>query len=479
MKSQHVAKCFLTLTIIFSTNFGYTQTTENIESQINALFSKYNSKTSGVAVSVVKDGKIIFKKGYGMANLEYDIPITPNTVFHVGSVSKQFTAFSIYLLERQGKISLEDDVRKYISEVPNLGKTIKIKHLIGHTSGLRDQWALLTLAGWRMDDVITTKHILKLVSKQKELNFEPGSQFSYSNTGFSLAAEIVARVSGKTFAEFTKESIFEPLAMKDTQFYDDAEKIVKNRAYSYELEKGVYEKRNLNYFTAGPTGLMTTVEDLSKWTLNFETPVVGDTEMIAKFNQPSLLNDGKPVLFAVIEGENSYHAKGQFTRNYRGIDLYNHTGHDAGFWAYLLRFPDKRLTIIILSNDENAGVFKNGLTIAGYYLKNDLKEKKDVAASNPPMETPKSLKQTNNNLKDFEGEFYSEELSTTYFVKAKDGKLIMSHSRLNDVELTETDNDKFSGAISFQVEIEFVRKDNLVTGFKVSNFGAKNVMFKK
>ncbi len=477
---KHLTKFFLVFTFIFSANYGYAQTDENVEIKIDALFSKYNPATPGVAVAVVKDGKIIFKKGYGSANLEYDIPITPNTVFHVASVSKQFTAFSIYLLEKQGKISLEDDVRKYIPEVPDFGKPIKIKHLIAHTSGLRDQWAWLTLGGWRMDDVITTEHILKLVSKQKELNFEPGSQFSYSNTGFSLAAEIVARVSGKTFAQFTKENIFEPLKMTNTQFYDDAEKIVKNRAYSYELDNGIYEKRNLNYSNVGPTSLMTTAEDLSKWTLNFEKPVVGDAELIAKFNQPSLLNNGQPAVLNIIDGETSYHAKGQFFRNYRGVDLYNHTGHDAGFRAYLVRFPDKRLTIILLSNDEHIEIFKTGLTIAELYLKNDLKEKMVVAATNATTEKDKSIEKPKNNLKDFEGEYYNEELTTSYFVKAKDGKLIFSHRKLSDIKLTEIGKDKFSGTISFQVEVEFVRDGNkLVTGFKVSNFGAKNVKFNK
>jgi CubicO group peptidase (beta-lactamase class C family) len=443
----------LFLFIVFLSNFGFAQTVENVESKIDSLFSRYNSQTPGVAVSIVKDGQIIYTKGFGSANLEYDIKITPKTIFHVASVSKQFTAFSIYLLEKQGKISLEDDVRKYIPEVPDFGKTIKIKHLIAHTSGLRDQWALLTLAGWRMDDVITTEQILKLVNKQKELNFEPGSQFSYSNTGFSLAAEIVARVSGKTFAEFTKENIFEPLKMTNTQFYDDAEKVVKNRAYSYELDKGIYEKRNLNYSNVGATSLMTTVED-----------------------QPSLLNDGKPVHYAVIEGENSYHAKGQFTRNYRGLDLLNHSGHDAGFRTFLLRFPAKRLSIILLSNDEHIEIFKNAFEIAGLYLKNDLKEKKAITAT----EIPKPTEKFTNNLNDFEGEYFSEELATTYFVKVKEGKLIASHRRLRDIALTEAGTDKFSGTNTFQIEVGFVRDGKKsVTGFKVSNFGAKNVMFTK
>ncbi len=480
-KNSILNLCLLIIFIVLSGNALSGQTTDNeIDKQIANLFSAYNQATPGIAVAVVKDGKIIFKKGYGAANLEYDTPITPKTVFQIASVSKQFTAFSIYLLEKQGKISLEDDIRKYIPEVPDFGKTVRIKHLLAHTSGIRDQWSLLTLAGWRMDDIITTEHILKIISRQKELNFEPGSQYLYCNSGYTLLAEVAARVSGKTFAEYTKENIFAPLGMNDTQFYDDANRIVKNRANSYEKLGGAYRKMNLNHSVVGATGLLTTVEDLSKWALNFENPTVGDTELIRRFDAPSLLNNGQPVLFAVINGENSYHAKGQFTRNYRGVDLLNHSGHDGGFRTFLLRFPEKKLSIIALSNDEHINVFQTSFTIANLYLKNDLKEMPNVNPVNPATEKDKPVKESNLNLKDFEGRFYSEELNTDYTAKTRNGKLVLTHTRLRDAELTETGKDKFAGNIEFAVEIEFLRnKDNTVTSFKISNWGAKNIRFDK
>ena len=480
-RNRILKSCLLIIFIALTGNTLYGQTNDtDIDKQIDNLFSGYNQATPGVALAVVKDGKIIFKKGYGAANLEYDTPITPKTVFQIASVSKQFTAFSIYLLEKQGKISLDDDIRKYVPEVPDFGKPIKIKHLLAHTSGIRDQWSLLTLAGWRMDDIITTEQILKIIRRQKELNFEPGSQFSYSNSGYTLLAEIAARVSGKTFAEYMKENIFAPLGMNDTQFYDDANRIVKNRADSYEKLGGAYQKKNLNHSVVGATGLLTTVEDLSKWALNFENPKVGDAELIRRFDEPSLLNNGQPVLFAVINGENSYHAKGQFTRNYRGVDLLNHSGHDAGFRTFLLRFPGKKLSIIALSNDEHLNIFQTSFTIANLYLKNDLKEMPNVTSVTPASEKDKPVKESNVNLKDFEGRFYSEELSTDYWAKVRNGKLVLTHTRLRDTELNETGKDKFAGNIEFAVEVEFVRnKDNTVTGFKISNFGAKNVRFDK
>ncbi|MGJ5815265.1 serine hydrolase domain-containing protein [Paludibaculum fermentans] len=448
--------------------------------KIDELFSAYNSNTPGVAVAIVKDGGVIFKKGYGTANLEYGIPITPRTVFHIASVSKQFTAFSIYLLERQGKLSLEDDLRKHIPEMPGLGRPVKLKHLLAHTSGIRDQWALLTLAGWRMDDIITTDHILNILRKQREFNFEPGTAFGYSNSGYTLLAEVVRRVSGQTLAEFTRENIFSPLGMAETQFYDDFNKIVKNRAYSYELENQIYQKKNLNYSNVGATSLLTTVEDLAKWTLNFETPVVGDSALLARFNAPSLLDNGEPAVYAVIEGETNYHAKGQIIRNYRGVTLLNHGGHDAGFRSYLVRFPEKKLSIITLSNDEHYEILKSGLTIAGYYLKDHLKERSPSVAPTTVGKTPEPAETRPANLRDFEGEFHSQELSATYQVKAAAGKLIFSHSRIGDVELTAAAKDRFQGRIEFPVEVEFTRDGNhQITGFQISNFGAKGVRFRK
>lgn len=475
-------KVIVILNILFQTANSQTQLSpDKITAAIDTLFSKYNSETPGVSVAIVKDGKVIFKEGYGMANLEYNIPITSQTVFHVASVSKQFTTFAIYLLERQGKISLEDDIRKYIPEVPDFGTPITVKHLCYHTSGLRDQWGLLTLAGWRMDDVITKAQILKLVNKQKELNFDPGSAFMYSNTGFTLLAEIVEKVSGKAFVEFIKENIFEPLGMNSTEFYDDHEKIVKNRAYSYTKQNGDYKKKKLNYSTVGATSLFTTVEDLSKWILNFEKPIVGDVELIEKFNLPAVLDTGEKAVLAVVDNETIYHCKGQFFRNYKGLTLYNHTGSDAGFRAYLARFPDQKFSVVLLSNEQSFNSLPTGLKIAEFYLKDNLKTRKKNNDTNIQKNKPdKENEEYILDFKDFEGKYYSEELMTNYTIKVQEKKLMMEHKRLENIELTSEKGDKFSGAITFPIWLEFLRdKNQLIIGFKVSNFGAKDVVFHK
>jgi len=455
------------------------QTSENIAKKIDSAFSIYNSKTAGVAVAVVKDGQVVFKKGYGMANLEYDISNAPKTIFHIASVSKQFTAFAVYLLEKQGKISFDDDIRKYIPELPVYTKPITIKHLLSHTSGLKDQWSLLTLAGWRMDDVITTEQILRIISSYRELNFPPGTQFKYSNTGYTLLAEIVKRVSGNSFSEFAKAHIFDPLEMYNTQFYEDNSKIVRNRAYSYGTKNGAYEKRNLNYATAGPTSLFTNVEDLSKWVLNFENPVVGDIELIKRFNETSTLYNGEPAVLSVMDGETIYHAKGQFKRNYRGLDLYNHTGSDAGFKSYLVRFPEKKLSIILLSNDENFAAYKSGLEIAEFYLSGSLKKKELNKEGLPKIEAlPKPI--ASNDLKDYEGKFQNDDLSSLFTVKTINEKLTIMHHRLSNITLTAAEKDGFTGEITFPVTVNFARNtEGMVTELRITNFGAADVVFTK
>ena len=329
------------------------------QKQIDQLFTFWNNpQTAGAAVAVEKDGKIIFKKGYGCANLEYNIPNTPSTVFHIASVSKQFTAFSILLLEGEGKLSINDDVRKYIPEVPDFGKVITLNHLMHHTSGLRDQWDLLAMASWRLDDIITKDQILRLISRQKDLNFNPGDEFLYCNTGFTLLAEVVARVSGQTFPEFTRTHIFEPLKMTNTLFYDNCEKIVKNRAYSYYEDSTGLKKSILSYSTVGATSLFTTVEDLSLWAMNFENPVVGK-DIIGKMNLKGILNKGDTISYAM----------GQGIGVYKGLKFISHGGADAGYRTSLVRFPDQKFSVNILSNLASFNPSGMALKIADIYLK--------------------------------------------------------------------------------------------------------------
>jgi CubicO group peptidase (beta-lactamase class C family) len=301
----------------------------------------------GLALAVVQDGHVVFKRGWGLASLDYGIPITPSTVFHVASVSKQFTAFAITLLDQQRKLSVDDDVRKYVPEMHDFGKPITLRHLVYHTSGLRDQWDLLVLAGWRMDDVITQDDILWMLRHQRELNFAPGEENLYCNSGYTLLAEVVSRVSGKSFVEFTRDEMFRPLGMTNTHFHLDHEAVVRNMAYSYSPGPGgTFRKSVLSYANVGATSLFTTAEDLARWIANFEDGKVGGPEVRRQMQEKGKLNSGKEIDygFGLAIGE---------LRKARTI---SHSGGDAGYRSYLLWLPEHHLGVALLSNAGNMDV---------------------------------------------------------------------------------------------------------------------------
>jgi CubicO group peptidase (beta-lactamase class C family) len=289
----------------------------------------------------VQDGRVVFEKGWGLASLDYGVPISPSTIFHVASVSKQFTAFAITLLAQQGKLSVDDELRKHLPEIHDFGKPITLRHLLYHTSGLRDQWDLLVLAGWRMDDVITQDDILAMLRRQRELNFAPGEEELYCNSGYTLLAEVVGRVSGKPLVEFTRDEMFRPLGMTNTHFHLDHEEVVRNMAYSYSPRAGGgYRKNVLSYANVGATSLFTTVEDLARWIASFEDTKVGGPEVRRLMQEKGKLNSGKEIDYGF----------GLAIEEFRQARTISHGGADAGYRSYLLWLPDHHLGVALLSN---------------------------------------------------------------------------------------------------------------------------------
>src|SRR4030095_9327431 len=243
---------------------------------------------------IVRNDSLIYTKGYGSANLEYAIPNTPETIFHTASVSKQFSGWSILLLARQGKLHLDDDIHKYLPWFPDLKEKITIRNLLNHTSGIRDQWQLLAISGTRLDDVITQDQIIKILSKQQALNFKPGDKYSYSNSGYTMLAEIVRSVTGQTLRKFTDSVIFKPLGMNNTHFHDDYTEIVKNRSYSYDrTDSNHFANSILSYSNVGATSLFTNINDMSKWIMNFYDHKVGDQKDIDQLTEKGKLKSGK------------------------------------------------------------------------------------------------------------------------------------------------------------------------------------------
>ena len=312
-------------------------------SRVDSVFLPMDrTSTPGCALSVMKEGRPAYLRGYGMANLEYGIPITPSSVFHVASVSKEFTAFAVSLLVAEGKVSWEDDIRAYVPEVPDFGETITLRHLANHTSGIRDQWSLLGMAGWRFEaDVITQGDVLDITSRQTALNFPVGAEYLYSNTGFTLLAVVVERVSGQTLKEFTQERIFGPLGMTGTHFHDDHNTLVPDRAYAYApIEDGKYRISIPDFDVVGATSLHTTVEDMARWDRNFYTAEVGGPEVVEGMHRRGILRSGDTIDYAL----------GLSHGSYRGLRTVGHSGSDAGYRSQFLRFPEQETSMAVLCN---------------------------------------------------------------------------------------------------------------------------------
>ena len=448
-------------------------THETLEAKVDQLFTEWNrSDSPGAALAVTRDGEIIYKQGYGTANLEYDIPITTGTIFDIASVSKQFAGFAIATLSHEGKLSLDDDIRMYLSDMPDFGNTITIRHLLHHTSGLRDWVQSLVIAGDMMDDVISFKHILKMARHQKTLNFEPGTEFLYSNTGYNLLAEIVEKVTGDSFREWTDTHIFKPLAMTNTHFHDDHEMILKHRAYSYQTVENDWFKHAVNNTTAlGSSSLYSTVEDLAKWILNFDDARIGGQIVIEQMHQRGVLNNGEQIDYAF----------GLNIGEYRTLKTVGHSGSWRGFRSHLIRFPDQKFGVVILCNLDTFNPLSLAEKVAGIYLADALApvEASESEKATEPAEDVKSEPLAPEQLTEFEGDYYTEGLDTTYTIGMRGDGLVAQHRRHDDILLTSADG-HFLGDAWFFPEIHFIRDDTgRVTGFKLTGNRVRNLHFEK
>jgi len=316
--------------------------TQSIIEQADRLFEPFaKPDVPGCAVALLKDGETVYKQGYGSANLEHGVPINPATRFNIGSESKQFTALAILLLAKDGKLTLDDDIRKHLDDAPDFGDTITIRHLLHHTSGVRCSFPpLLMLSGWRESDITTHDEVYRLFARQRELNFKPGDEYSYANMGYVLLATIVQRVSGTGFAAFCTKNIFEPLGMTSTVIHDNPWLVVPHRAQSYWENDGAWFNATLCDSVLGPTNVYTTVEDLARWDENFYTGKVGGMDVLEQMLQRGVLNDG-----TVLDA-----ACGLQHGTYKGLDIVEHGGQHGGYTAQIVRFPSEHATSIVLFN---------------------------------------------------------------------------------------------------------------------------------
>jgi CubicO group peptidase (beta-lactamase class C family) len=324
--------------------------------RVDSLFAAWNSAESpGCAIGVSQNGRTVLARAYGEANLEHDIPNTPETVFEAGSVSKQFTAAAIVLLAQRGKLSLDDDVRRYIPEVPDYGTPITLRHLLNHTSGLRDWGSVVQLAGWpRGTRIHTHAHALDVISRQRALNFTPGAEYSYSNTGYNLLAMVVDRVSGMSFGEFSKRELFQPLGMTKTEWRDDFTRTVKGRSSAYVQRDSAWHLEMPFENVHGNGGLLTTVGDLLRWNQALDAGTIPGLDTM---ETQGVLNNGR----------RSDYALGLTIGEFRGHREVSHSGATAGYRAYLARYPEAGLSVALLCNAGNTSP-DLALRTVGFFL---------------------------------------------------------------------------------------------------------------
>jgi CubicO group peptidase (beta-lactamase class C family) len=328
---------------------------------VDKIFACWDrADTPGMTVAVLQDGRPLYVRGYGMASLEFSLPNGADTVFPLASNSKQFTAFAIYLLAQGGKLSLDDDVRKFVPELPEFGAPITLDMLVHHTSGLRESVSLLDLQGHAPEDVATPKMALDLLVRQKTLNFAPGARYTYSNSNYLLLALVVERVSGQSLGDFWRTRIFQPLGMTATSVSGDPMPAIARRAYGYGRgADGKYVPRNTPDLSVGPSGINSTVADLATWLANYDDARIGGRAVIAAMLEPGRLADGTPITYA----------GGLHREHYRGLPFIEHSGANWGYKTDILSFPGQRLAVIILANADDSEPAELAFRIADIYLK--------------------------------------------------------------------------------------------------------------
>ncbi|NOR15945.1 MAG: serine hydrolase [Candidatus Aminicenantes bacterium] len=434
--------CFLFVIGLLSTPFLASQKSDSVDK----LFSQWDKPDSpGVAIAVIQNGQIIYERGYGMANLEHEIRISGKTVFRIGSTSKQFTAACIALLALEGKLALDENIRKYLPEMPEYDKTVTIRHLLHHTSGIRDYLALSDIAGFSEFGFFTPEESYALVTRQKNLNFPPGEEHLYSNSGYLLLGVIVKRVSGQSLNEFAQARIFNPLGMESTQYLDDHTRIVKKRADGYSATEDGFRINNTTLDHVGDGGVFTTTEDLFLWDQAFFNFKLGK-ELMKLIQTPGSLNNGKALSYAF----------GLDVGEYRGLRRVSHGGAFVGFRADMVRFPEKRFSVICLANLGSIDPSRLCIQIANIYLDSDFAQPKESESAPKVSEIHLSLKA----LQEKAGNYQDERSGEWFVFSVKDDKLMVRLGRREYVFVPASPSRFMGKETPFPAELEFIADDS-------------------
>jgi len=438
--------------------------------QVDAVFAQWDRAGSpGCALGVYQHGRIAYTRGYGIADLEHNVPITPDSVFYAGSVSKQFTAMAAALAIAQGKLGADDDVRKYVPELPDYGRAITIRHLVHHTSGLRDVNTLMVLAGRRDEDAFDNEAVLRIVARQKALNFMPGDEHLYSNSGYAMLALAVERATGTPFATYADANIFQPLGMTVSHFHTDLSRLVPGRAWAYDRRPdGSFALNSPQNERAGAGGLFTTVRELVRWDENFYDAKVGGPDVIRMLETPGRLNSGTELAYAW----------GLTVGSYRGMPSVEHSGSLGGFRAHIIRFRSAHTSVAVLCNVSNV----NTGTVVRRVSEFVLAGRFALPTAPPPPPPPVPASPANAygpfELQAFAGDYYSDELESTYRVRVDgSGLRLRRGERRQDFALLPGTTDVFSIPGS---TIRFRRgPDGTVAGLVVDAGRTRGLVFDK
>jgi CubicO group peptidase (beta-lactamase class C family) len=439
--------------------------------RIDEIFVPWDDRNfPGASVAVIKGGKVIFQKGYGMANIEHHIPNTPSTMLHIASITKTFTIYGLLLLEQQGKLSLEDDIRKYLPEVPDFGHKISLRQLAQHTSGIRTYESLAAMSGY---EIHSKAPFFKLMSRQRDLNFLPGEEYDYSNSGFVLLAAVIERISGESYSAFLNQHVFKPLKMTATVLQDDQGKLVNDVADSYEPASAGERKLYVVNDLLGSTGIITDVHDLGLWAAHLLKPTGGDAAIVRKMSLPGKLNDGRSTEYGL----------GLAIAHHKGHREIGHSGSEGGFKAHMSIFPEDDLVVLVLANSADIYSRPVARQIADIYLKPVKEQPVPVSAAQLPARAqPADAAQFDRlkiDLVQYTGTYYSDELETSYQISLVNGKLTAQHSFLKDIGFTPESQDVFI-MDGWNGKADFVRNtQQVITGCKFSYTRMKNLYFRK
>ena len=452
------------------------------ENKMQQMMVHYADDEPGGVIAVVQAGKIIFSQSYGLANVEYGVPIEMSTAFHLASGSKPFTAFAIAMLEQQKKLSLDDDVRKHLIWMPDFGEVITLRHLLNHSSGLKDAWNLWEMSGGRHDDILTQQQIIEIIKNQRELNFKPGQRFQYNNGAYAILAEVVSQVSGQKFSHWMRQNIFIPLGMNSTTILDNHQLIIKQRAYSYESKYLGLKNAISNKSFIGAVNVYSTADDLSRWLRNLHTAKVGGEQVIKNMYQKSQLNNGTLKDYAF----------GVFILQHNGLKKIQQGGTTAGFKFMMNYYPKIDAGVIVVANTHDFNVRSIVHKAAEIFFAAEMKPEKrtttqiQIPGSHvrehgvTPIEEIALKQQKLKSLNDYIGTYYSEELMTTYKVVIENKRLVLKYRR-GIFPLNPKEEDRFGLNDDWLFDWDFIfERDNQdrVQRLRLDHSRAQNVWFK-